>query len=517
MATMLDETKFVKRFDDFKIAATGGIADITLMDIVGDYEAQVARKMTALTPEELEGRFKDGSEPFYTTLKYDGEGTYIFYDADLTPVAFRAASGRARIGFHALEEITKRLKQKKVKKALLRAEFYLPPTEDEPRPTAADVTHITFGGSKAEVEQLKFAMLDVLMYEGQDHRPEQKPFSENWELLGQLFGDDDSAPFHRARGGLMSGKEIVDFAQKCIQDGHEGIVLRKRDRPELFKVKPRLTVDAVVLGFVEDQLESGFGVASLLTGLTYPKEIAAKVGSSKAKGKGNGNGSGGHLIQTLARVGSGLNDEERTGLLETLTARKVKNPVMLSDSSGRLIQFVKPELLVETSGEDLIQHKSTEKPHRTQTFDWNAKAGEYQFKGLTECPRLTFATFSKLRPDKDLAEGGARLEQIIHSPSRPAFQELAENAPTKITRREVYRKGGAIRKLVVVYRSIPSNDSKGDSPDIIPYTLYWTDFSARRKEPLKISTSFAFTEDRAKDLAEAMLEDGLAKGWEKVA
>jgi hypothetical protein len=180
-----------------------------------------------------------------------------------------------------------------------------------------------------------------------------------------------------------------------------------------------------------------------------------------------------------------------------------ENPLTMTDSDGRTIQFVKPEYIVELSGEDLVANvPGTDRPNLTQLMEWDGS--EYRFLGLYPCPRPTFATFTQLRLDKQLAAGGARLEQIMSNPQLPQLQAIAP-AETKIIRREVYTKGAEmVRKLVVVENS---------GEDSIPYSIYWTDFSSKRKEPLKVSVSYALSEPRAQLLAEQLITENIVKGW----
>ena len=114
---------------------------------------------------------------------------------------------------------------------------------------------------------------------------------------------------------------------------------------------------------------------------------------------------------------------------------------------------------------------------------------------------------SKLRVDKNWADSGARIAQIgaflaataVHN--QPA---AARDAATLILRREVYLKGEMLRKLVVVHTPSAAE---------FPYLVYWTDFSAKRAEPLKVSIEIAADAARAEQLAERLLVENLAKGW----
>jgi hypothetical protein len=184
----------------------------------------------------------------------------------------------------------------------------------------------------------------------------------------------------------------------------------------------------------------------------------------------------------------------------------VENPLTMTDSDGRTIQFVKPEYVVELSGEDLLTIVTgSNRPNLTQLMAWDGS--DYQFLGLYPCPRPTFATFTQLRLDKQVQNGGARLEQIINSPQLPQLQAIAPTE-TKILRREVYTKGtDMVRKLVVVENS---------GEQTIPYLVYWTDFSSKRKEPLKVSVSYALSSTRAQELAEQLITENIVRGWKSV-
>ena len=114
---------------------------------------------------------------------------------------------------------------------------------------------------------------------------------------------------------------------------------------------------------------------------------------------------------------------------------------------------------------------------------------------------------SKLREDKNWADSGARIAQIdaFSAPTAVNNQPAAAcDAATQIVRREVYLKGEMLRKLVVIHKP-----SLGE----FPYLVYWTDFSAKRAEPLKVSIEIAADAARAEQLAERLLVDNLAKGW----
>lgn len=482
-----DDTKFIKKAGAYRIAATGGVADAMLLNIGTKFEETMSRNGKALTSEEMCQRYVSIDQVLWS-VKYDGEGVLLFFDATMEPVCFGAPSGRARMGFAALDEFAKKLLAAGVRKGLFRGELYLPITAGVPRGGIAAVVRTSFSGDLDEVSQMRLAVFDMLMLDGRDYREGQQEYGVIWARLAELFGTEEETGCHRVRGGVTAGSSLEALLLETVGSGHEGLILRKNDSHEWAKVKPRRNVDAVVIGYVEGETAAGIGVTSLLTALTHET------------------GDGRCIVQTFVRVGSGLNDGQRMELLPRLKSMQVENPVLMNDSDGRPIYFVKPGLLIEVEGEDLVSTKQGDKLLRTQVFQWDEGANRWSYLGIAPCPRLTFATFGRLREDKSLAQGGARLTQILSDASLPVASTTAEQV--EVLSRVIYRKADAIRKFVSVRK--PSESS-------LPYVLYFTDYSPGRKDPLKVSVQYAISEERKDALWQEMLTENVKKGWELVS
>ncbi|MBD2278277.1 ATP-dependent DNA ligase [Aphanizomenon flos-aquae] len=487
--TYIDISKLVPKTGNYQIATGSAVRDLTLLEIASQYETQVSRKMIALTQNKLGKRFGT-TELVLQTTKVDGEGVFIYFERSKNVCfCFNAPSGLVRINFPALDALEGVLRQSTVQKGLFRAELYLQEQIHDRRATIGDVLRISFSEDAGAIDKLKLAMLDVIMLDGKDLRANQSQFEQTWNLLGELFGSDPTAPYHRPSGAIVPEDQLLRLFAEKIAAGEEGMVIRRLQRAETYKIKPRLSLDAVVIGYVAGEFEGMYGVTSLLVAMNYPKTDDSKT-----------------YWQTLVRIGSGLSDEQRLQFLNLFSAIHVENPLTMTDNDGRTIQFVKPEYIVELSGEDLLTNvPGSDRPNLTQLMAWDGS--DYQFLGLYPCPRPTFATFTQLRLDKQVQNGGARLEQIINSPQLPQLQAIAPTE-TKILRREVYTKGtDMVRKLVVVENS---------GEQTIPYLVYWTDFSSKRKEPLKVSVSYALSSTRAQELAEQLITENIVRGWKSV-
>lgn len=493
-SSKVDLSKLVPKSGNYRIATTKAITDLVLLGIASEYESTVSRKMVSLNANQLDRRFPT-EEPVLETTKFDGEGVFIYFERGKETFAFNAPSGRVRVGLPCLEALEIHLLKTDVQKSLLRAELYLPLTIAGRRASIADVIRVSFNGTVEDIQSLQLVILDVIMLDGKDLRSNQSEFEKTWTLLGELFGDRSDAPFFRPEGSILPENQIPHrFSQKTGL-GAEGLVIRRLRRQEIYKVKPQLSIDAAVIGYVEGEYEGQYGVTSLLVALTYPLENVMESTAEIV------------TFQTLLRVGSGFTDSKRSEFLALFSQWKVETPLPMTDTDGRPILFVKPIYIVELNCEDIMVNiPGSDRENRTQTFNWNSATERYEFVGLHPCPRLIFATFLRLREDKQILDGGARLEQIVAHPKLPQASSESVNEADMI-RREVYQKGEMVRKLVMV---------QTDYEDAVPYVIYWTDFSPKRKDPLDVSVSYAYTLDRAHQIAENLIQSNIVRGWKKL-
>jgi hypothetical protein len=487
---MIDLARLTQKSGDYAFGPRAAVTDLTLMEIAEQYETEISNRMLAIKSSELPVRYGPDSRVLETT-KYDGEGVFVYYEAGRTPeiFTFNAPSGRVRVGLPCLREFAASLKARGTRKALFRAELYLRETVDGRRCASADVTRASYSTDPIDAGRLRLALLDVVMLDGRDLRVHQSDFLTIWKLLGELAGTNAESLVHRAEGGEVSGSELVRLFDERTGGGLEGLVIRRLDRPEICKVKPRRTIDAAVVGFVEGEFEGNFGMMSLLTALAYP---VAKSGVQ---------------LQSIARVGSGFNDQDRVDWLGRLSTQRVDAPLAMSDSDGRPVRFVKPGFVVELEAEDIMP--ADEEASGQQVFGWNN--ARWSFDGLAACPRLLFPTFHRLRPDKEFGPQSVRIAQLLNR-EVAAPELINRNLPAlEVVRREVYTKevkgAVAVRKLVVGRRPATAG--------AFPYVVFWTDFSAGRKTPLEVTTLFAHTETRAEALVQKLIAENVTKGFER--
>ncbi|MGB0579521.1 MAG: hypothetical protein ACPGVU_07450 [Limisphaerales bacterium] len=344
-----DETRLQKKVGKYQFAKSNALTDTTLLAHASEYRTNVSRKYIQLSAGDIKERFNSNDEVCVST-KYDGEGVFLFYNAeeDGPPFLYNAPSGRIRIGLKCLDVAAEKLQQAGIKKALLVGELYHPKVKGKPRPTVSDVITISFTGTAKELNNLTFAAFDAIMIDGQDWRKKANDFKTTWKRLAEVLGDTDKDLAHRVVGNIVTEDQVGELFAKAEKAEEEGVVVRRLDRQDIFKIKPALTIDAAVIGYVEGEFEGKYGVTSLMLGLSGEDGV----------------------IREFGRVGSGLTDEERIRLLSELSAEKIDAPVIKTDSDGRPVSFVKPRLIVETAGENLEAENLSGRENLTQTFTY---------------------------------------------------------------------------------------------------------------------------------------------------
>jgi hypothetical protein len=125
----------------------------------------------------------------------------------------------------------------------------------------------------------------------------------------------------------------------------------------------------------------------------------------------------------------------------------------------------------------------------------------------------------RLRPDKQINAVDIRISQVTdrcYIPEARASVSAKELPQSELVRREVYTKKAkdqiAVRKLLVWKTNKEQIDSAYPA-----YVVHFTDYSAGRKEPLSREVRLAPSEEAAMQIAAAMLEENIKKGWEPVA
>lgn len=149
-------------------------------------------------------------------------------------------------------------------------------------------------------------------------------------------------------------EDVVAAYQRLVVDGGgEGLVLHAADG-RVYKLKPVVTLDAVVVGYTA----SDAGVTDLLLGLLPPDQP-----------------DDGLAVQLIGRVDVGFSAEERRQLAAVLAASPQSAALALTNRVGRPYQWVAPQVVVEVQCHELLAADAAGQPLLRWRLGYAATAG----------------------------------------------------------------------------------------------------------------------------------------------
>lgn len=284
-----------------------------------------------------------------------------------------------------------------------------------------------------------------------------------------------------------SRKELLKEYTEAIDSGKEGIVVHNTIG-YTYKLKPSVELDVAVIGY--SMKEDGSGIRALLIGLHD-----------------------GDSWLVVASVGGGFNDESRAEWLTKLQPIECESDIVLVANNKLAYKWVQPTISIQIKCIEIIPEDSSG-PIRKELMVYNGTS--YTFQRKVNACSLISPVFVGIRSDKKAGADDTGIQQMTSRVeiSQDSAASAESTVKSEIIFRDVYIKesktGTAVRKFV----GLKTNRTIDQS--FAPYVLYYTDFSAGRKEPLQTDIKIASDESKLKELLDKGIEDNVKKGWEKV-
>lgn len=423
---------------------------------------------------------------FYVTRKYDGEYAMIVHDGGRTVTINR--SGRVRTGIPCIEEAGRLLAAAGIAEAMFGAELYI-----EPEGRRGRVNDLLAAlADKRRIGALRLAVFDLVELDG---RPWRADYADTWRRLHELFGSGELVREVDLQV-VRTPEEVARVYDKWVVGEHsEGLVVRS-DLPFVYKIKPRHSVDVVVVGFSEGAGTEKGQVRSLLVALM------------PAEGR----------YQVIGRVGSGLVEEVRELLFDRFSRHVVASEFIETDANMVAFRMVRPDTVVEITVGDLLYE--TEAGPKMNTL-LEIDRGTYRIVGTVEGVKFIAPVFVRIRTDKRADAGDVRLGQLEHfaAPSAPE-QVVTPSAPVELPRsrvlfRDVYRK--TVGAKIMVRKFMVWKTNKEQSGDYPAYVLYVADFSTGRMEPLRRDVDVSDSVEQIRRMLARKIEQNVRSGWTKVS
>jgi hypothetical protein len=481
------------RLDAATPFGTGVITDYScvkntdLMNVMIRYRRMVAGGYQAVTRDEISERFPGGR--FVVSPKIDGEIWFLVLDRN--DACLVSPRGRVIHGAVPLLEEARSFATRCAGTTILAGELFA--ASKTSRPRVGDVATLFGGGAAAKVDSLGFAPFDLVVGgDGQGTMP-LNSYDDRLAVLQRLCdGGKRVTPVKTEVVG--TAHDIVTLFTNWVTDGKaEGLVVRVSNE-RIFKVKESITIDAVIIGYTI-RSEDAKQTRSLLFALMREDGLFHVLGST-----GN------------------LGDEnQRVELMELLVGSENISNYRHVSSSGELYQFVRPIHVAEIKVTDLQSQDSSGQPPKRMVLKLEGDRWESvrQLPGVS----LIHPVFVRLRPDKQVNAADIRISQVTDRCYIPDVQgtvTVSELPKSELIRREVYVKKAkdqvAVRKLLVW-----KTNKENIDPAYPAYVVHFTDYSAGRKEPLAREVRLAPSQEAAGQIAEAMLEENIKKGWEPVS
>lgn len=446
------------------------------------YKKNFLKRFIAIGPSQIDERL--GDTLYYVTRKYDGEfAMFVYQGGDAVTIN---RSGRTRLDLPCVDEAARLLREAGIGDAILPAEIYV--DDGDKRTRVHDLIHAL--SKKGDVRTLRLAFFDVLELEGETYRPGS--YMDTWELLNRWFG---GARLVKAveMEEAHSNAEVRDLYRRWVDEGTaEGLVVRS-NLPFVFKIKPRHSVEGVVIGFTEG------------TGDQKNRARTFLVALMPAEGK----------YQVVVHVGGGMEENLKKDMFQTLQKKVIATDYIETDSNHVAFRMVPPELVMEFSVRDVIY----ETPNGPVTNPVLRLEGErYVVDRIVSGMSLIAPVFEQFRDDKRADYADVRLAQVQEFASFEP-EEIVERPQvalkeSRVLLRDVYVKtlGGKF----MLQKYILWKTNKEDSGQYPAYVLHYTNYSSGRMEPLQREIRASADEEQIRELYRQYLEENVKQGWSKL-
>ena len=463
-----------------------GIAAPEVLSKLKGYRKTVVAGYRPLLLDEISSNLTSGE--MYISPKIDGELWFMIIEDDevvLSNTRDKLIAGDIPL-ISEVSKISKRFKGR----VILVGELFV--ASKKSRPRVSDLASALGGGAKAEVEKLGFAAFDIISGGDVKSSIPLVDYKDRLALIQRLLADGKRAKCVKTET-INSPGEVINYFDNWVDAGKaEGLVIRAGEG-RIYKVKPSLSIDAVIIGYTEKSGDSS-QVRSIILALMRADDT----------------------FQLLGSCGSLGDEKARKEMMQKIQKSQVKSNWRHTSGDGAIYHFVKPEVIVEIKVVDVQGEDSSGDSIRKMVL--SIKDNEWVALQKLPCASVHHPVFIRYRSDKQVNALDLRIEQISDRcliSNKEINAEVVTLPPSEIVRREVYSKTikeiTSVRKLVI----LKTNKEEVDS-DFPAYVVHWTDFSPDRKDPLKREVRLASVKETATTIAEEMLEKNIKKGWEKV-
>lgn len=453
-------------------------------NIAKEYKRTVAGRFMLVEGAKLKDKIS--GEEFLVTKKMDGIMLVVFV-RDGEVCAYTSHGNPVPDKLSCIQELKTIVAQYGINNLTLGAELYATIRTDG-RERVCDVAKAI---AHPELhDKLHIAPFDIIDIEGEPC--EVSHYKEKLDKLNRWFGKGNLVRQVDARKAASKEEVCQIFNEWVVDGGSEGLVVHS-EQPIIYKVKPRHTIDAVIIGYTVGEDSHSEMLRDMLLAVMRPDGV----------------------LQQFASTGNGLTEEMRSEFYEMLRNDKVESEYVETDSRNVAFQMVKPRVIVEMSGIDFVTENAAGEPKQNMLLKYDDEQG-YTVVIKTPGAVVHSPVFERIRNDKSCNASDIRLKQLTDlcsfSVKRAVSRETLPNSLRMLRRVFVKQTGGKIMiQKYVVWKT--NKEPTGVYP---AYVLHITDYSSTRQELLKRDLRVSDSEQQIMDLCQEMIDNNVKKGWEEI-
>ena len=450
------------------------IKEINFESIAKKYKHAVAAKYRPLKPEEI-SLITFGK--IFVSKKIDGELWLAHIDND---GAILFAKGGRFIKEGSIIESLKGCLPINIKNLIVAGELYV---QNDSRERVGDVAKCI---SEKDFNNLSFAIFDLIKIEG---KLLPLNYEKRLQEIQSIFNHQKDKIKVIETKEFSDKNSLKDFYEKSvIKENAEGIIIRTGSEM-IYKVKPSISIDALIVGFTDKVNESG-KVRSVLLGLKRKDDKIQLIGAC------------GNFLGSL-----------KEDLYKKLVSIECESKFRHSSSDGNLYRFVRPEIVLEIKSTEIQCEDSNANSIKRMVLDF--KDNTWQPLALCECVSLIHPVIIRERHDKLADESDVRISQIESFLDSNKLEEKIKQIQlpkSKLIERKVWTKDGkngiSIRKIITLKTS--KSETWNSWPEWI---VFYSDYSPGRKCPLDKKLKTAISREEANKIVTNLIESNIKKGW----
>ena len=447
-----------------------------ILQLAKEYKRKTASRYLPVSSEEITTKIIESGE-YAVSKKYDGHLYLLYFDGKKSILYNHG--GKQITDLELLKEANDLLKGK-CKEVVLAGELFLHKKGERSR--SFDLTSALDDNHK----DIQYKVFDILTLDG-----EEKDFNikELDTKLKELLKTGSSVNAIET-SFVESRKEIDSLFQDIVVKGNEEGIIVQSDNGPTYKIKPLITLDAVVVGFSEGEGSRANKLKEVL--------LALQISENE--------------YLTIAKVGNGFTDEQRDSIFNDLEKQKVDSDYVEVSSSNIAFTMVKPVKVMEFSCLDVYNENSKGTIKKMSLiFENSGYSAVYKKPSVS----VTAGVFLSFRDDKKANAEDVGISQITKIlPLETNEESVSQLKESVILHREVYvKESKGIKKVrkFVVWKT-----NKEESKEFPAFVYHYTDYSPGRKDPLKKEIKVSENQKQIEEVLKSELEDNVKKGWEKV-